>query len=90
MKFENLTALYEYFDNLVMEDADADTLFASSYLRGFIALAASETGTEQQALSSSLAEKVSEQVRDAKSELSPQDQLIVHNYWQSLLPAFTA
>ena len=30
----------KHFDQLVMNDADADILFASSYIRGFISLAA--------------------------------------------------
>lgn len=89
MNFDNLTSLYAYFDNLVEQEVDADILFASSYIRGFVALAAAELGDEQQPLSINLAKKISEQLTSAKSELNPQDQVIVNNYWQSLLPAFT-
>ncbi|MCH2056333.1 MAG: YfcL family protein [Thalassotalea sp.] len=89
MKFNNLTELYAYFDELAFQDADADTLFASSYIRGFIALAAANLGDESQALSTALSSDVSEQLVSAKSELSPQDQILVQNYWQSLQPAFS-
>ena len=88
MNFNSLTELYQHFDQLVDIDADADTLFASSYIRGFIALVASETGGEAQPLSVQLASNVTAQLGQAKAELSPQDQAIVGNYWQSLLPCF--
>lgn len=89
MNFDNLTSLYQYFDNLAEQDVDADILFASSYLRGFIALSAADIGDEQQVLTRQLAETVTQQLVDAKAELTPQDQVIVNNYWQNLLPAFS-
>ena len=88
MKFENLTSLYHHFDQLVENEADADTLFASSYVKGFIALVASQLGDESQPLTTQLADLVSEQLAGAKSELTPQDQVIVNNYWQSLMESF--
>ena len=88
MKFTNLSELYEYFDQLAMNDADADVLFASSYIRGFISLAAANFGDDSQTLSDELAGQISSQIAEAKSELSPQDQAIVNNYWQQLIPFF--
>ncbi|NMP31247.1 YfcL family protein [Thalassotalea sp. M1531] len=88
MNFENLTALYHYFDQLADHEEDDDLLFASSYIRGFIALSASELGNESQPLSAQLAGNVSEQLASSKHELTPQDQVLVNNYWQQLLPSF--
>lgn len=88
MQFENLTALYQYFDELVENDADSDVLFASSYIRGFISLAASEFGGEEQALTSVLAESIDEKLHQARTELSPQDKAIVKEFWQQIRAAF--
>ena len=88
MQCENLTALYQYFDDMAASDADSDALFASSYIRGFIGLAASDFGDEQQVLSQVLASKVSEQLHEARSELTPQDRVIVNQYWDELLGFF--
>lgn len=85
---KTLTELYQYFDELVFNDADADVLFASSYLKGFIALEAVHFGGEQQGLSSALAEKVENQISNNKTELTPQDQVIVNNYWISIKTHF--
>lgn len=89
MQFKNLTELYQYFDDLVNQESDADDLFASSYIRGFIALVASDFGDESQALTASLAEQITEKLSQAKTELSPQDRVIVNQYWQQLNAAFT-
>ena len=89
-QFENLTALYQYFDELVENDADADTLFASSYLRGFISLAGSEYGGEEQPLTVQLAENIDHKLHDARRELSPQDKVIVNQFWQHTKMAFNA
>lgn len=88
MKIENLSMLYQYFDNLAEQEASSDDLFASSYIRGFIGLSASEFGDEQQPLSKVLANQVSQGMEDAKTELTPQDRVIVANYWQTLQPYF--
>lgn len=90
----NLAELYLYFDNLVDNEVDADVLFASSYIRGFIALAASnyinqEVTEELQPLTQQIADDVSEQLKAAKNELTPQDQHIVQAFWQQLLPSFS-
>jgi len=88
VNFENLTALYQHLDDLVCQDVCADELFASSYLRGFISLSASDFGDESQSLTSALADAISEKVIEARTELSPTDRAIVNNYWQELKKAF--
>jgi hypothetical protein len=84
VKVKNLVELYQYFDELVEQEADSDILFASSYIRGFIALVSSEFGDENQLLTIQLFECVSEGLSKAKTELTPQDSVIVNNYWLSL------
>jgi hypothetical protein len=84
----NIVSLYQYFDDLVMQEADDDTLFASSYIRAFIGLLVTEA-LEKQALTCELAEKIAEALLNAKSELTPQDRVIVNNYWLTLAPYFT-
>lgn len=90
MKFQNLTQLYQFLDDLVANDASSDELFASSYLRGFISLSASQFGDESQELSKELANDISEKVQAARTELSPDDRVIVKQYWAELSQAFTA
>ncbi|GLX82635.1 YfcL family protein [Thalassotalea eurytherma] len=87
---KTIASLYQYFDELVFNDADADTLFASSYIKGFIALEAVNFGDESQTLSVALADKVSISLTENKTELTPQDQTIVNNYWLSLQTLFVA
>lgn len=77
--------LYRYFDSLV-EDGTDDELFASSYIRGFILLVVD--GRQQLALSAELYQSISDQLEQARSELSPQDRTIVGNYWQTLQAYF--
>lgn len=84
MKAKNLVELYQHFDELVDQEADSDTLFASSYIRGFIALVSSQFGDENQLLNSELFRCVTEELSKAKTELTPQDSVIVNNYWLSL------
>ncbi len=84
MEIVSLADLYEHFDELVSQDTDGDTLFASSYIRGFIALVCSVYGDESQAISHELCESVTTQLSNAKSELSPQDNAVVNNYWLKL------
>jgi hypothetical protein len=85
--FENVASLYQYFDDLVMQDVDDDTLFSSSYIRAFVGLNVT-SALEEQKLTLVLAEQVSEALVNAKSELSPQDRAIVNNYWLTLVPYF--
>jgi len=101
MKIETLADLYKYFDQLVDGDVEyqgegeeqltelADVLFASSYIRGFVALEAVNFGDEQQLLSVGLAQSVSDKLAEARNELTPQDQQIVGNFWHQLKRQFT-
>ena len=79
-----LESLFQKLDDLVEKGASADDLFASSYIRGFIALSAGQFGGEQQSLSIELAQSVEKGLQEAKTELTPQDRVIVTNYWQTL------
>lgn len=83
-KLASVADLYQYLDALFELDADSDTLFAGSYLRGFISLVATDYGDESQVISSLLLEGVTAKVGQAKVELSPQDYAIVTNFWLSL------
>jgi hypothetical protein len=88
LEINKLAELYQYLDDLVCQDVSSDDLFASSYLRGFISLAASEFGDESQLLAQTLAEDISKRVDEAKTELTPADRVIVNNYWQQLKTCF--
>ena len=90
MQLTNLVSLYQYFDDMVASDANSDSLFASSYIRGFISLAACTYGDEQQVLSGQLAQDVSEQLHQARAELAPQDRQLVNNYWLQLQMHFSS
>ncbi len=89
MNITTLADLYQYFDNLAEQDADADLLFVSSYLRGFIALSASEFGDESQLLTLNLAESISTKLHDARTELTPNDRSLVNEYWEKLAVDFS-
>lgn len=78
-----LSDFYQYLDELFEQDSDSDTLFASGYLRGFVSLVATAYGDENQIISKALVESVSEKIAQAKTELSPQDYAVVHNFWLS-------
>ncbi len=80
--------LYTFLDELFDQDVGADTLFASSYLRGFISFSASDFGNDEQLISVELIDKVSKQIQQAKAELSPQDSVIVNNFWLQLQGEF--
>jgi hypothetical protein len=83
-KINTLNDLYQYLDNLFEQDVDSDTLFAGGYLRGLVSLAATESGDEQQIMSVALVDNVSQRLANAKSELSPQDNAIVQNFWSGV------
>lgn len=90
MQFATLVDLYDHFDQLVEIEASDNDLFASSYLRGFITLAAAEFGGEDQTISTVLTEKVTSALHDARAELTPDDRKIINEYWQSLQTRFPA
>lgn len=83
-----LEQLYQYLDSLFEQDVDSDTLFASGYLRGLIALSAADFGDEKQALTIQFIQTVSDRITAAKTELSPQDSVIVGNFWLNLQALF--
>lgn len=83
-KVNTICDLYQYLDSLFEQDVDGDTLFASGYVRGFIALAAANGGNEQQVVTALLIDSISEKLASAKTELSPQDHVIVQNFWLTL------
>ncbi len=90
MNLKTLAELYHYLDELVNQECSDNELFTSSYLRGFIALSASEFGDEEQLLTKAFAERVSAQLKAARKELSPDDRVLVENYWLELSTAFSA
>jgi len=83
-KLNTLSELYLYLDSLFEQDIDSDTLFASSYLRGLISLSATDFGDEKQLISTPLIDMVSIKLSQTKTELSPQDNVIVQNFWLDL------
>ncbi len=88
-KINTLIQLYKFLDDLFDQDVGADTLFASSYLRGFLSFSAGDFGNEEQQISVELVDKVNEQIAQAKAELSPQDSVIVNNFWLSIQDEFS-
>lgn len=83
-KLDTLSDLYQYFDGLFEQNVDSDILFASGYLRGVISSIAADSGDEQQVLSTLLIDKISIKLHEVKTELSPQDNAIVQNFWVDL------
>lgn len=86
-KITTLEQLCQYFDQVIDLEND-DLLFASSYLRGFIEVAAVKFGDDSQLLSTELAQVISLQLADAKHELNDLDSNLVENFWLSILPLF--
>jgi hypothetical protein len=90
-KLVTLADLYQYLDNLYDAQSAIETvkniediLFASGYLRGFISLASTEYGGEEQLLTQALIAAISQGLLKAKTELTPQDFVIVQNFWIEL------
>jgi len=83
-KLHSVNELYQYLDSLFEQDVDSDALFASGYLRGFISLSAADFGDEHQLISTSLINLISAKLVQAKTELNPQDNAIVQNFWLDL------
>lgn len=79
--------LYQHLDSLFEQDIDNDTLFASSYLRGLFSSAVPPTSSEQQEISVALIQAVTDKLAKAKTELNPQDNAIVQNFWLVLQKA---
>jgi len=83
-KINTVNEIYQYLDSLFDQDVNSDILFASGYLRGFISVSATDFGDEHQQISPKLIALISEKLRQAKVELSPQDYAIVKNFWLDL------
>jgi hypothetical protein len=81
IKLHTVADLYQHLDSLFDQDIDNDTLFASGYLRGLFSSAVSPTLGEQQKMSVELTQAVTDKLANARTELSPQDNAIVQNYW---------
>jgi hypothetical protein len=86
-KLNTVSDLYQHLDSLFDQNVDSDTLFASGYLRGFISLAVVNGGDEYQLISTKLIDNITEKLASAKTELSPQDNVIVQNFWLGLQEA---
>jgi len=82
-----ITDLYQHLDSLFDQDIDNDTLFASSYLRGLFSSAVSQFPEEEQKITAELIQAVTEKLAKAKTELNPQDNAIVQNFWLVLQQA---
>jgi len=79
--------VYQHLDGLFDQDIDSDTLFASGYLRGLFSSAVSQFEDEKQEISTAIIQAVSDKLTKAKTELSPQDNAIVQNFWLALQQA---
>lgn len=84
----SLTDLWQYFDDLIELEND-DVLFASSYLRGFIEVAATEFGDERQSLSNQLYALVNQQLVATQQELNEADLHLVQQFWRDIKPRFS-
>ncbi len=78
---QTVAEVYQHLDSLFDKDVDSDTLFASGYLRGLFSSAVSDFSDEKQAISADIIQTVSDKLASAKTELTPQDNAIVQNFW---------
>jgi len=78
---QTIANVYQYLDSLFDQDVDSDTLFASGYLRGLFSSAVSDFSDEKQEISTAIVQAVTDKLASAKTELSPQDNAIVQNFW---------
>ena len=79
--------VYQYLDGLFDQELDSDTLFASSYLRGLFSSSVSHFSDEKQEISTEIIQGVNDKLAQVKTELSPQDNAIVQNFWLALQQA---
>ena len=83
MPQKSLTDLYHYFDSLLAQNND-DLIFASSYVRGFVAVEAVAFGDDEQVLSLALYQQLCEKIQLAESELTLADQALVKDFLQQI------
>ncbi|MCE0494540.1 YfcL family protein [Vibrio salinus] len=67
-----------------IESASDDELFAGGYLRGHISLSAASCEEEGVTDISCLCQRIDDSLDDAKSELTPADQVVVVSLWSEL------
>lgn len=75
--------LLEAIDQTVATASD-DELFAGGYLRGHISLAAADCELENVQDIDVFKQRIQDSLDHARSELTPADQVIVADMWQSL------
>ncbi|NVP00513.1 YfcL family protein [Photobacterium damselae subsp. damselae] len=76
--------LLQYIDDSI-DTATDDELFAGGYLRGHISLAAAECELNGLTDLTSMKDKIVDAVEQSKSELTPQDYVLVQRYINELL-----
>ncbi|MFV0574017.1 MAG: YfcL family protein [Vibrio sp.] len=76
--------LLELIDATVATASD-DELFAGGYLRGHISLSAADCELEGIQDVDMFKQRIQDSLNQARSELTPADQVIVADMWQSLL-----
>ncbi|MEF1206830.1 YfcL family protein [Photobacterium damselae] len=76
--------LLQYIDDSI-DAATNDELFAGGYLRGHISLAAAECELNGLTDLASMKDKIVDAVEQSKSELTPQDYVLVQRYINELL-----
>lgn len=76
--------LLEAIDQTV-ETASEDELFAGGYLRGHISLSAADCELEGVQDVAEFKQRIQMSLDKARSELTPADQVIVAEMWQSLI-----
>lgn len=75
--------LLEAIDQTVATASD-DELFAGGYLRGHISLAAADCELESVQDIEVFKQRIQDSLDQARSELTPADQVIVADMWQAL------
>jgi len=81
--------LLELIDQQVATASD-DELFAGGYLRGHISLSAAECEANEITDFDAFTQKIVQSLHDAKSELTPADQIIVNDIWLDLVAKVSA
>ena len=85
-KYEEL--LYSWIENAIESGSD-DQMFATGYLQGHIAVVLSQFEQENYVSLEKLDQAMQDCLQENKSELEPQDYLLVQSVWQSIHHYFT-
>ncbi|WP_298441178.1 YfcL family protein [uncultured Ferrimonas sp.] len=70
--------------NHTLENGNDDEVFSSGYLQGHFAVVLSELEQQQQVDFPALQAQMAKSLEQAKSELAPEDMVLVTNAWQQL------